>query len=174
MKNNFLNIYLSSLIKVVIIGLIIFIASCKATPNNIEPQKTAQVETAIRKKPASSFNDTMIIATNCVIFYSPDSMQLKKIKAVNEKIIFESLTHDCFYQMRNARQVLKKDWPGIKIIEGSKLRWLSFIKKDKSKSYIDLDSKNDICGIIMFNKEKEPVLADMMNIETALNFYFKN
>ena len=88
-------------------------------------------------------------------------------------MIFESLTHDCFYQMRNARMVLKKYWPQVRIIETSKARYLLFIRADKRKICIDLNNKNDICGVFLFEKDKDPQLIDMMNIDTELGFYFK-
>lgn len=88
-------------------------------------------------------------------------------------MVFESLQHDCFYQMRNARLVLQKYWPQIQIVETSKARYLLFIKADKSKTIIDLDSKNDICGIFLFDSKQDPELIDMMNVDTELGFYFK-
>lgn len=124
-------------------------------------------------KPFSSFGDTLIINAPSAVFFKPDSLQLEKIRSVNKKMVFESMTHDCFYQMRNARSVLKKYWPQVRIIETSKARYLLFIKVDKSKTGIDLNFKGDICGIFLFDPEKEPELIDMMNIDTALGFYFK-
>ncbi|CAN5831488.1 hypothetical protein BH11BAC4_BH11BAC4_22880 [soil metagenome] len=125
-------------------------------------------------KPVSSYNDTLIINTESAVFYNPDSMQLEKIRTVNKKNIAESMEHDCFYQMRNARMVLKKYWPQVNIIETANARFLLFIKADKTKHCIDLNGKNDMCGIILFNRQKDPELVDMMNIDTALEFYFSN
>jgi hypothetical protein len=126
-----------------------------------------------RKKPPSSFNDTVFIRSRSAVFYHPDSLQLIKIKTVNEKMIFESLMHDCFYQMRNARLVIQRYWAGIQIIDVSEARWLNFIKSDGSKRIIDLDAINDICGIYLFDPARDPERIDMMNIDTELGFYFK-
>ena len=130
---------------------------------------TAEV---IYKKPPSSFDDTLIIQGRSAVFYNPDSLQREKIKEITRKNEFESNEHDCFYQMRNARVVLKKFWPQIHIMETSANRYLLFEKADKTKTCIDLNSKGDMCGIFLFDGKKEPGLADMMNIETALGFYF--
>lgn len=89
-------------------------------------------------------------------------------------MIHESNVHDCFYQMRNARLVLKKDWPKIRIIETAQNRYLLFVKSDKTKKCIDLNSRGDMCGIYLFDTVKEPEFADMMNIDTALGFYFSH
>ena len=89
-----------------------------------------------------------------------------------EKDAFASEEHNCFYQMRNARTVLKKYWPRIRIIETSGNRFLHFIKSDKKQALVDLNSKGDMCGLFLFDGKKEPEPADMMNIETALGFYF--
>lgn len=126
----------------------------------------------VYKKPASSFNDTLIVRGKVAVFFMADSMQLEKIKAITEKMVYESNNHDCFYQMRNARFVLKKYWPEVQVIETSLARYLLFINADKSSVCIDLNTKNDQCGIFLFEDDKAPKLADMTNIDTELGFYF--
>jgi hypothetical protein len=131
------------------------------------------VTTAVNyKKPSSSFGDTLIIKDRSAVFYNPDSLQREKIKEMTGKNNYESDEHDCFYLMRNARTELKKYWPQIHIIETSANRYLLFVKADKTNTCIDLNSKGDMCGIFLFDGKKEPELADMMNIDTALGFYF--
>lgn len=88
-------------------------------------------------------------------------------------MIFESLTHDCFYQMRNASQVVEKNWPDISVRLASKIRWLVFRKKNGVESIIDLNANNDICGIYLFDPARSPVRINMTNIDSELNFYFK-
>jgi len=158
-----------------IAAVLLIVCSCTVPVKRNEPPDTKKAATnaAIIKKPSSSFSDTIVIDSKAAVFYSPDSLQMVKIKAVNEKQTFAMLTHDCFYQMQNARTVLKENWPGIKIVEASKARYLLFIKADKSRLCIDLNEKNDICGLFLFDREKAPVLADMPNINTVLGFYFK-
>jgi hypothetical protein len=126
----------------------------------------------IIRKPPSGFKDSLFVTAGAAVFYSPDSLQLTEIKKINKKIIFESLMHESFFQMRNAKLVLGKYWPQIKIIETSTCRWLVFIKNDNRKTIIDLNTKNDISGIFLFEPAKDPELIDMMNIDTALGFYF--
>ena len=82
------------------------------------------------------------------------------------------LTHDCHYQMQNARIVLKKYWPQLHIVEATKARYILFVKTDETKICIDLNDKNDICGLFLFDTKKNPVLVDMPNIDTELGFYF--
>jgi hypothetical protein len=149
--------------------------ACKETTQkeDRDQQRNTNEVTIAVKKPPSSFNDTLFITIRSAVFYRPDSIQLATIKRVNKKNIYESLTHESFYQMRNAKVVLQKYWPQIKIIENSNCRWLVFIKADKSKAVIDLNSKNDISGIFLFDPKKDPELIDMMNIDTALGFYFE-
>lgn len=127
---------------------------------------------SVKKEPAGSFSDTVIIDFPAAVFYYPDSLQLEKIKAILTKMEFESTAHECFYQMKNARLSLKMSWPQIRRIETSKARCILFIKSDKSKIYIDLNTQNDMCGLFLFNRKKNPILADMTNIGTELDFYF--
>ena len=149
--------------------------SCSENPQSqkIEEKTNPAPKHTIIKKPESSFNDTILINTKAAVFYNPDSIQMEKIKQVNEKVIYDMLKHDCHYQMQNARKALIAHWPQIKIYDAIKTRYLLFIKADHSKVLIDLNDKNDICGLFLFDQKKNPVLADMPNIETVLNLYFK-
>ena len=157
-----------------VITILLLTCSCSeiAKKNDQHPEESPKTKPPIIKKPASTFNDTIIVKAKSAVFYSPDSLQMEKIKAVNEKAIFDMITHDCHYQMQNARIELKKYWPQIHVLEISKSRYLQFVKADESKICIDLNNKNDICGLFLFDGKKDPVLADMPNIDTELGFYF--
>ena len=134
---------------------------------------TASV-TANYQKPPSSYRDTLAVSAMAAVFYSPDSLQWKKLEAIVQKNVYETERHNCFYQMRNARIVIKKYYPNVRIIETSSVRFLLFIKEDSSRICLDLDTKGDMCGVFLFNRKKDPELIDMMNVDTALEFYFKN
>ena len=156
------------------IAFILLACSCTQSPekNNQQVKKDQALKPPIVKKPPSSFNDTVIIDRESAVFYNPDSLQLEKIKSVNEKRVYGTITHDCFYMMQNARNVIRQHWPRIRIVEVIKARYLLFVKKDKSKICIDLNAKNNICGLFLFDPKKNPELADMPNIDTSLGFYF--
>jgi hypothetical protein len=157
-----------------LITLFLFICSC--SPGNEKNTPRAEInpkaKSLIIKKPGSDYKDTIIIKARSAVFYSPDSIQMGKIKSVNTKAIFDMLTHNCHYQMENAHIEIKKYWPQIKIVEISTFRYLLFEKANKSKVCIDLNDKNDICGVFLFDGKKDPVLVDMPNIDTQLGFYF--
>jgi hypothetical protein len=165
---------ISSLILCGMASLFLLFGSCnemnKENAAKLEPVK--KTRSTIIKKPESSFNDTLIVKTKAAVFYTSDSLQMEKVKKVNEKVIYDMLTHNCHYQMQNARQVIKKDWPQIKIIEAFRYRYLLFIKANKNKKCIDLNDKNDICGLFLFDTKKDPALIDMPNIDTQLELYF--
>jgi hypothetical protein len=153
-----------------------FIQACEEKKPTARNQPATQIDTTQKshQKPPSTFPDTIIIQSASAVFYNPDSLQLEKIKKTTPPNIFESDVHNCFFQMRNARIVLKKYWPQLQIIETSKARYLLFVKKDKTRLRIDLDSQAEMCGIFLFDGKKAPELIDMMNIDTALEYYFKH
>jgi hypothetical protein len=161
-------------IKSGMIAFILFICSCSQTPekNNQRVKKDQAPKPLIVEKPPSSFNDTVIIDRESAVFYNPDSLQLQKIKSVNEERVYATLTHDCFFMMQNARNVIRKFWPHIRIVEVVKARYLLFVRKDENKICIDLNAKKNICGLFLFDPNKNPELADMPNINTSLGFYF--
>ncbi|MEP7164859.1 MAG: hypothetical protein ABI741_09195 [Ferruginibacter sp.] len=153
--------------------ILIIFACTDTTQKNIEQKNDTIPVIHVLTKPASSFTDTLIINAVSAVFFNPDPQQLEKIRASIKNPVYESMDHDCFFQMRNARIVLKKNWPQVQMIETSRARFLLFIKANKSRTCIDLDLKSDMCGIFLFDRIKEPTLIDMMNVDTALEYYFK-
>lgn len=126
------------------------------------------------QKPGSSNQDTLTVEHNTAVFFQPDSLQLLKIKAANKPVVFNSMAHELFYQMRNARNVIKTSYPNVVIIESSNSRFILFKSKNEKKHLIDLNNFNDMCGIILFKLTDKPAFIDMMNIDSELGFYFKS
>jgi hypothetical protein len=157
------------------IMLLVLTIGCTEQNRNIpgEEKKPAH-KPPLLKKPPSSFNDTLVIDQKSAVFYCPDSLQMKKIEAINEKNMMAQIRHDCHYQMAYARSSLKSDWPGVKVIDASGVRYLEFVKTDGTKTFVDLNEKNDICGLFLFDVKKEPILVDMPNVDTILGSYFRN
>lgn len=154
--------------------LVLAMGACSSTDNG-KKEKTLPVSTTTAyKKPASSFTDTLIIQGPVAVFFNPDSIQLEKIKAVTSQQVFASNTHDCFFQQRNARKILKQFWPQVKIIEVVDKRFLLFSDENNNTILTDLDANNDMCGLILFKTGKKPETVDMTNAETALHYYFDN
>jgi hypothetical protein len=148
----------------------IIILSCSDSPRQtIDPKHEIESQ---KKKPGSSYSDTIVINSPAAVFYTPDSTQLKKIKAITDSVIFEGTMHDCFYQMKNSRKILKQNYAKVEIIEVKNARYLVFNKLDGGKEYLDLNAQNDPCGLFIFDGHKTPRMVDMTNIETALEFYF--
>ena len=124
-------------------------------------------------KPPSTYPDTLIINFPAAVFYQPDSLQLSRIKTLSDSMVFDGSMHEYFYQMRNARMVIKKSWPHLTITEAKNYRYLLFIKKNNTREGIDLNTKNYTHGLFVFDGIKSPLLVDMTNIETEISFYLK-
>ena len=150
-----------------IIALLVF-ASCSGNGQAVPANKKQKS----KSKPSSGFSDTIRISFPAAVFYNPDSLQLEKIKAGTDSMIYESMIHDCFYQMRNARSVLKQYYPQVEIVLVSNARFLLFNKKAGEKECIDLDANNDPCGIYLTDGNQSPRFTDMTNIDTELGLYF--
>lgn len=124
-------------------------------------------------KPPAYIKDTLFIRQKVALFYHPDSLQLKQIKAQTNPAVFESNMHEFYYQMRNARMVIRKNWPHLKILEAKNYRYLLFIKEDNTQELVDLDARYDPYGLFVFNRIKPPAVIDMYNVETGISFYLK-
>jgi hypothetical protein len=157
----------------IILSLFFLLAamSCNTVTIHQEDSKThADKE---KKKPGSSFADTMRITGDAAVFFNPDSLQLKKIQEITEPGIFQSTMHEFFYQQKNAHNFLKNQWPNLKVIEAKNIRYVLFREKNWDNVLIDLDQVQDACGLIIFHPSKTPLHVDMMNVETQVSEYFK-
>lgn len=151
----------------------VIVSSCSGPPDKINPaQDLSENKRLIKNKPSSSYADTMEIYTPAAVFYSPDSIQLEKLRSITDKQIFDATMHESYYLTSTARLVIKRDMPKLKIIEAKNVRYLLFKYANKTSQCINLDEKNDAYGLFLFNKIKPPVLVDLANIETQLSFYF--
>jgi hypothetical protein len=142
--------------------------SCADAP----PQTKIEDHKVVMKKPPASFSDTLHIHFPAAVFYSPDSLQYEKIRAVTDPRIFEGSMHEYYYLMRNAKIAIAKTRPRMKIIETKNVRYLLFVQDSMQRHCIDLNSKNDAYGLFFFDGTKPPLLSDMANIETDLGAYF--
>ncbi len=159
--------------------LCLFFAVFSCTNKKVSDKKeskavTTSNTTKVFKKPSAIYFDTLTINIPAAVFYHPDSIQLKKIKDLTDPVVFDGTMHEYFFQMRNSRMVINKTWPFLKIIESKNYRYLLFIKRDGTKEIIDLDTKNDAYGLLVFDGKKPPRLVDMTNIETEISFYLTN
>jgi hypothetical protein len=156
-------------------GLLLIILSCNNTSSKTTTINCGGTETKIKHKvkPGSTYQDTLRINFPAAVFYQPDSLQLLKIKSQTDSMIFDGTMHEFFYQMRNARMVMKKNWQDLTITEVKNYRYILFVKNDNTSKCIDLNTIADACGMFVFNKKKDPLPVDMSNIETAVSFYLK-
>jgi len=161
------------LFTIYIVSVLSLTASCSSNPAQDQGKKISPSRQQVLTKPPSNFHDTMQIDSRAAVFYLPDSLQLEKIKALTDSAIFEATMHEYYFQMRNARMSIKRDWPRLKIVEAKNIRFLLFKGKDNDSTYIDLNTKNDSHGLFLFQPGKKPHYADMMNIDTELGYYFK-
>ncbi len=148
------------------------ILSCRShkEKSNNQLQQSAKSEYL---KPPSSYQDSLIINRASAVFYYPDSLQLLQIKALMDSSEYDGTMHEFFYQIRNSKIVIKKNYPNLNIIDVKHYRFLLFQNNNKLTEIIDLNKQNDAYGLFLFNQAKSPQLVDMTNIETALDTYFK-
>ena len=154
--------------------VLLFLNSCS---NNVQNKEALSTETdsarSVKGKASSSFKDTLDLDFPSAVFFNTDKVQSEKYVESNGKKVFDSIQHDCFYQMKYSRDVLKKYYPEIKITEVINSRYLRFKTINSEYIIIDLD-KYDLCGMFISDGKKSPVVVDMTNVETQLGFYFSD
>ena len=149
--------------------------SCSNSAQKKVPENNAKSSQHNPKgKPPSSYSDTVKIDFSAAVFYSPDSLQLEKLRAITDSGPFGADMHEFDFLTKTARLVLNKHYPHLKIVDVQKARFVLFIKADNGSEIIDLNTKNDPYGLFAFNRKDPPRLMDLANIDSDLGFYFKN
>ncbi len=160
-------------ILLVVYIIFLFLPACRHMPGKKEtPDDNSKQENKSLSKPPAMFSDTLKIDSKAAVFYYPDSIQLEKIKAGLDTSVFDATIHEYFYQLRYVHIELSKYWPGIKIIEAKNVRYLLFMKSDKSSEIIDLDTKYDPYGLFIFDPQKSPIPLELTNAPSEIGFYF--
>ena len=157
--------------------LLFFIAGCNVSSDSPLNNDTSYLHKPILKvlsKPGSSFRDTLFITDSpIVVFYNPDKTQLDSFKLITTSAVFQSRTHEFFFQQRNAKIILKRDWQKLKKVVSEKARYIAFKSNNlKTIQVIDLNALEDISGMILWDGRKNPHPIDMMSVETELSYYF--
>jgi hypothetical protein len=154
------------------LAVLFVIFSCNQRNEKAVPAETQKKENTTTYKTPTIYTDTLTITTKAAIFFYPDSLQLKKMRAASDTSKFDAIMHEYDYQFRYVHGVLKKYWTQIQIMEAKNIRYLLFIKTDKTRQVIDLDHKNDLYGLIVFDPSGNPTFIDMTNAESQIAFYF--
>lgn len=153
----------------VLLFVLLLFTGCK----NPGEKKTARQDNSLavpaERGPAT---DTLVIDQLAAVFFTPGPLHRQQLKAQFTAAQYDGIDHECFYQMKNARTSLKEHWPQIRIYEVTDTLYLRFIREDGRPAGIDLNQKRDMCGLYIFNRKNDPVIADMMSIGTSLENYF--
>lgn len=123
-------------------------------------------------QPISQSGDSLQVDSGAAVFFQADSLRLIMVKAALKDRTFESLTHDCNFEMKYARSIIQRTLPALPVVMTSANRWLVFKKKNGTRKRIDLNTITDICGVFLFDGIRDPVRANMPNMDTELWNYF--
>jgi len=153
--------------------ILLFLLSCQPQSGKNEVSNDdSKKEHKPMLKPPTIFSDTLKIDSKAAVFYYPDSLQLEGIKARLDTPTFDAIMHEYFYQFRHVHNVLNEYGPSIDIVEARNVRYLLFIKADKSNEIIDLDTKYDPYGLLVFDPQKSPNQLELTNAASEIGFYF--
>ena len=155
-----------------IILLLLLACRHQSGKKNEIPNDNSKKEHKSLAKPPTIFSDTLKIDSQAAVFYYPDSLQLEKIRARLDTSTFDAIMHEYFYQLSYVHKVLNEYRPRINIVEARNVRYLLFIKADESSELIDLDTKFDPYGLLVFDPQKSPSHLELTNAESEIGFYF--
>jgi hypothetical protein len=153
----------------ILAGCLLLVCCRQQAKTGITPGKKGELFV----KPPSGATATLRINMKSAVFFQADSLQVQQLRSKLDPGLLETMLHEYFYQLRNARLVLQQHWKEVTMVEATKARWISFEDPTTgNKTIIDLDKNNELYGIYLFNPGKEPLFIDMVNIDTEAGFYY--
>lgn len=151
-------------------SLILF--SCKADESQTSGK---EVQVVVTKEPFKKlkglYEDTLNITLPAAVFFYPDTLQWQGFFAYDSSVA-GSVAHEFENMMHVSHQSLIQFWPKVNVYECRQAKYLRIQNALQTDTMINLDTINDLWGLILFEKGKQPIPADMMNIDTVLEDYF--
>ena len=134
-------------------------------------QQSYSQQTNLDIKEIEGNSDTLMIDTKAAVFFQPDSLQMKKrMKEVGERD-FRAGADDYIYYINISAKYLEKQ--GLIVMDAKGKKYLKFVKSDKKEQVVRLDTLNDLWGMYLFEPQKKPHYADIIEIENDYKNYFK-
>jgi hypothetical protein len=113
-------------------------------------------------------DDALIVSEKCGIFYSPNDTMINEMKDKSEEDFF-IIADDNMYYLSEARTYIES--AGLNTINTDQ-RIIHFKKSDGQTIVMDLDVLDYYWGLILFDPDKDPVDADIVEIEPFFKDYF--
>ncbi len=140
-----------------------------STPDTTQQSRLAQ--TNLDKKNIVKNGDTLAIDRKSAVFFQPDSLQMEeRMKKVGEKD-FRAGADDYIYYINISAEFLEKQ--GLPVLNAKGKKYLKFLTSDKKAELVKLDTLRELWGMYLFDPEKKPHYADIIEIEDDYKSYFK-
>ena len=157
-----------------LIWIVIFIGCSNPSKNSDKKNAGETKKDTTLQKTSGRSKDTLKVDFPAAVFFSPDSFHYNKLKVITDSALFESIMHECVYQMGYSRRTIEQHWQKLKILDSKSSQVLLFKSKDDIIEYIDLPTRQDPCGLLVFDGRKKPILVDMTNVDTEIGYYLKD
>jgi hypothetical protein len=117
----------------------------------------------------AAYADTLFIDSRAAVFFQPDSLTIeKKIKEQGEEFLLGM--DDYLHYMSESQEYLEKQ--GVPILHAKGEKYLKFTMADKSFKVINLRKQEDLWGVYLFDPNKKPHYADILDMEEDFKKYF--
>lgn len=131
---------------------------------------TNPTQTKSQQKSYYSNSDTLTIALKSAVLFQPDSLQMGKRMEKTGGNEFRQGADDYLYYMHASIDYLEKQ--KLPLIDAKGRKYLSFVSADGNAKIIKIDTLQDLWGIYLFDPNKKPYYADIIEIEDDYKKYF--
>lgn len=161
--------------ELIISGLLVLSIACAKGPKpktaEVEQKEVTSVVLPNQQASESEIRNQkpMQVKGMSAVFYSPDSIEIEKLKSKVGEDNFYQIVDDNNYYNSEAMKELEKN--GIKVVVTDN-RYIEFLKDDGRTSLIDKVSLEEKWGVILFDGKKEPLSVSPVDIASDIKKYF--
>lgn len=115
--------------------------------------------------------DTLIIYERSAVMYQPDSVQLEQFRGrVGDEHYRIGLDDNLNLLHQSEEYLTQRNCP---VITSGARKYLRFVLNDQSSRLVNLNKVDNLWGIILFDPSKPPQHADISDMETEYQRFFK-
>lgn len=140
--------------------------------NEINDQLQSSLDTVSAPRVISvESGDTLIIYGRSAVMYQPDSAQLEQFRRRVGDENYRIGVDDNLNLLHQSEEYLtQKKCP---VITTGARKYLRFVMNDDISQLVNLNKVEDLWGIILFDPSKPPQYADISDMETEYQRFFK-
>ncbi len=139
-------------------------------PFSCSNREAEYAKESLNSKNENALPDTLLITSKAAVFFQPDSLTIAGRLTGKDSEDFRMGMDDYLFSLNESLEFLKEQ--KLSVIDAFHSKYILFKGNDNS-FVVKIDSLPELWGLYLFEPGKQPLYADITDIETEYGRYFK-